>query len=71
MEDTPIERLAFGAAVHKKLKNNFIDTVGDLMDAFRSGEIKWICSASALRQIKTVLQNAHIDIPDASAPASK
>lgn len=69
--DIPIERLAFGAAVHKKLKNNMVDTVGDLLEAFRTQQIRWMCSASHIKKIRQVLETAHIELPDGAAPAEK
>ena len=64
VKDTPIERLALGSAIIKKLKNNFVDTVGDLTEAIHTGQIRWMCSQKALKQIRTVLCTAGIEIPD-------
>lgn len=64
VKDTPIERLALGSAIIKKLKNNFVDTVGDLTEAIHTGQIRWMCSPKALKQIRTVLCTAGIEIPD-------
>lgn len=63
-KDMPIERLALGSAIIKKLKNNFVDTVGDLTEAIHTGQIRWMCSPKALKQIRTVLCTAGIEIPD-------
>ena len=63
-KDMPIERLALGSAIIKKLKNNFVDTVGDLTEAIRTGQIRWMCSPKAMKQIRTVLGTAGIEIPD-------
>lgn len=63
-KEMPIERLALGSAIIKRLKNNFVDTVGDLLDAIRTGQIRWMCSPKALKQIRTVLCTAGIEIPD-------
>lgn len=71
MKDMPIERLALGAAIIKKLKSNFVDTVEDLTDAIRTGQLRWMCSPKAQKQIRTVLGTAGIDIPDGAAPAEK
>lgn len=64
VKDTPIERLALGSAIIKRLKNNFVDTVGDLIEAIHTGQIRWMCSTKALKQIRTVLCTAGIEIPD-------
>lgn len=64
VKDTPIERLALGSAIIKRLKNNFVDTVGDLTEAIHTGQIRWMCSPKALKQIRTVLCTAGIEIPD-------
>lgn len=63
-KDMPIERLALGSAIIRKLKNNFVDTVGDLTEAIHTGQIRWMCSPKALKQIRTVLCTAGIEIPD-------
>lgn len=63
-KDMPIERLALGSAIIKKLKDNFVDTVGDLTEAIRTGQLRWMCSAKAQKQIRTVLCTAGIEIPD-------
>lgn len=63
-KDMPIERLALGSAIIKRLKNNFVDTVGDLTEAIHNGQIRWMCSPKALKQIRTVLCTAGIDIPE-------
>lgn len=70
-KDMPIERLALGSATIRRLKNNFVDTVGDLTDAIRTGQLRWMCSPKAQKQIRTVLCTAGIDIPDGAAPAEK
>lgn len=62
-KDMPIERLALGSAIVKRLKNNFVDTVDDLLEAIRSGQIRWMCSPKAQKQIRTVLGTAGIEIP--------
>ena len=58
-----ITKLALGAACITKLKKNYIDTVEELQAAFRSGEIRLICSGTMLRKIRTVLETAKIEIP--------
>ena len=63
-KDMPIERLALGSAIIKRLKNNFVDTVGDLTESIHTGQIRWMCSPKALKQIRTVLCTAGIDIPE-------
>lgn len=70
-KDMPIERLALGAAIIKKLKSNFVDTVEDLPDAIRTGQLRWMCSPKAQKQIRTVLGTAGIEIPDGAAPTEK
>ena len=64
VKEMPIERLALGSAIIKRLKNNFVDTVGDLTEAIRTGQIRWMCSPKALKQIHTVLCTAGIAVPD-------
>lgn len=64
VKEIPIERLALGSAIIKRLKNNFVDTVGDLLDAIHTGQIRWMCSPKAMKQIRTVLCTAGIEIPD-------
>lgn len=59
-----ITKLALGSAIVAKLKNNFIDTVEDLQHAFRTGEIRIICRPVMLRKIRTVMETAHIEIPE-------
>ena len=63
VKEMPIERLALGSAIVKRLKNNFVDTVDDLLEAIRSGQIRWMCSPKAQKQIRTVLDTAGIEIP--------
>lgn len=58
-----ITKLAIGTAAVTKLSRNFITTVEELQDAFRTGEIRNICSATMLRKIRTVMATAHIEIP--------
>ena len=58
-----ITKLAIGSAAVAKLSRNFITTVEELQEAFRTGEIKYICSATMLRKIRTVMVTAHIEIP--------
>lgn len=58
-----ITKLAIGTAAVTKLSRNFITTVEELQDAFRTGEIRHICSKAMLRKIRTVLETAHIEIP--------
>lgn len=62
-KDMPIEKLALGAAIIKRLKNNFVDTVGDLLDAMASGQLRMMCSPKAQKQIRTVLATAGIEFP--------
>lgn len=64
VKEMPIERLALGSAIIKRLKNNYVDTVGDLTYAIHTGQIKWMCSPKAQKQIRTVLGTAGIEIPD-------
>lgn len=70
-KDTPIERLALGSATIRRLKNNFVDNVGDLLDAIRTGQLRWMCSPKVQKQIRTVLATAGIEIPDGAAPAEE
>jgi len=58
-----ITKLAIGSAAVAKLSRNFITTVEELQDAFRTGEIRYICSATMLRKIRTVMETAHIEVP--------
>lgn len=58
-----ITKLAIGSAAVAKLSRNFITTVEKLQDAFRTGEIRHICSKAMLRKIRTVMETAHIEIP--------
>lgn len=60
----PLERLALGAAIYSKCKANYIDTTEELLQAFESGLIRTVFSSPQISQIKTVLHNAHIDVPD-------
>ena len=60
----PLERLALGAAIYSKCKANYIDSTEELLQAFGSGEIRRVFSSPQITQIKTVLQNAHIEVPD-------
>ena len=61
---TTLEHLAIGASVYSKCKQNMIDTTEDLLNAFRSGEIKRIFNGTVIKAIKTVLTNAKIEVPD-------
>ena len=58
-----ITKLAIGSAAVAKLSRNFITTVEELQEAFRTGEIRYICSATMLRKIRTVMETAHIEVP--------
>lgn len=58
-----ITKLAIGSAAIAKLSRNFITTVEELQEAFRTGEIRYICSATMLRKIRTVMETAHIEVP--------
>ena len=58
-----ITKLAICTAAVAKLSRNFITTVEELQEAFRTGEIRYICSATMLRKIRTVMEPAHIEIP--------
>lgn len=69
--EMPIERLALGSATIRRLKNNFVDTVGDLLDAIRTDQLRWMCSPKAQKQIRTVLATAGIEIPDGAAPTEE
>lgn len=60
----PLERLALGAAIYSKCKANYIDTTEELLDALSSGLAKTVFSSQQIATIKTVLHNAHIDIPE-------
>ena len=60
----PLEKLAIGAAIYSKCKANYIDTTEELLDALSSGLAKTVFSSQQIATIKTVLHNAHIDIPD-------
>lgn len=59
-----LEHLAIGASVYSKCKVNMIDTTEDLLNAFRSGEIKRIFNGTVIKAIKTVLTNAKIEVPE-------
>lgn len=61
---TTLEHLAIGASVYSKCKVNMIDTTEDLLNAFRSGEIKRIFNGTVINAIKTVLTNAKIEVPE-------
>lgn len=61
---TTLEHLAIGASVYSKCKVNMIDTTEDLLEAFRSGEIKRIFNGTVIKAIKTVLTNAKIEVPE-------
>lgn len=65
----PLERLALGAAIYSKCKANYIDSTEELLQAFESGEIRRLFSSPQITQIKTVLHNAHIDIPETQEAA--
>lgn len=69
--EMPIERLALGSATIRRLKNNFVDSVGDLLEAIHTGQLRWMCSQKAQKQIFTVLATAGIEIPDGAAPAEE
>ena len=58
-----ITKLAIGSAAVAKLSRNFITTVEELQEAFRTGEIRYICSAAMLHKIRTVMETAHIEVP--------
>ena len=58
-----ITKLAIGSAAVAKLSRNYITTVEELQEAFRTGAIRYICSATMLRKIRTVMATAHIEIP--------
>lgn len=58
-----ITKLAIGSAAVAKLSRNFITTVEELQEAFRTGEIRYICSTTMLRKIRTVMETAHIEVP--------
>ena len=60
----PLERLALGAAIYSKCKANYIDSTEELLQAFESGLIRTVFSSPQISQIKTVLHNAHIEVPD-------
>lgn len=60
----PLEKLAIGAAIYSKCKANYIDTTEELLDALSSGLAKTVFSSQQLATIKTVLHNAHIEVPD-------
>lgn len=64
----PLERLALGAAIYSKCKANYIDSTEELLQAFESGLIRTVFSSPQISSIKTVLRNAHIEIPDKAAP---
>lgn len=59
-----LEHLAIGASVYSKCKVNMIDTTEELLNAFRSGEIKRIFNGTVIKAIKTVLTNAKIEVPE-------
>lgn len=61
---TTLEHLAIGASVYSKCKVNMIDTTEDLLEAFRTGEIKRIFNGTVIKAIKTVLTNANIEVPE-------
>lgn len=58
-----ITKLAIGSSAATKLSRNFITTVEELQEAFRTGAIRHICSAAMLRKIRTVMETAHIEVP--------
>ena len=60
----PLERLALGAAIYSKCKANYIDSTEELLQAFESGLIRTVFSSPQISTIKTVLHNAHIEVPD-------
>ena len=65
----PLEKLAIGAAIYSKCKANYIDTTEELLDALSSGLAKTVFSSQQIATIKTVLHNAHIDIPEQNEAA--
>lgn len=65
----PLEKLAIGAAIYSKCKANYIDTTEELLDALSSGLAKTVFSSQQIASIKTVLHNAHIDIPETQEAA--
>ena len=60
----PLEMLAIGAAIYSKCKANYIDTTEELLDALSSGLARTVFSSQQIASIKTVLHNAHIEVPD-------
>ena len=60
----PLEKLAIGAAIYSKCKANYIDTTEELLDALSSGLARTVFSSQQIATIKTVLHNAHIEVPD-------
>lgn len=60
----PLEHLALGAAIYSKCKANYIDSTEELLQAFESGLIRTVFSSPQISTIKTVLHNAHIEVPD-------
>lgn len=60
----PLERLALGASIYSKCKANYIDTTEELLGALSSGLAKTVFSSQQIATIKTVLHNAHIEVPD-------
>lgn len=66
----PLEHLALGAAIYSKCKANYIDSTEELLQAFESGLIRTVFSSPQISTIKTVLHNAHIEVPDI-VPASQ
>lgn len=64
-----LERLAIGALIYSKCKANYIDTTQDLVDSLSSGLAATIFNASQIKQIRTVLGNAKIEIPEKAKAA--
>lgn len=58
-----ITKLAIGSAAVAKLSRNYITTVEELQEAFRTGAIRYMCSSTMLRKIRTVMETAHIEVP--------
>ena len=66
-----LEQLAIGASAYSKCKQNLIDTVEDLQEAFRTGTARSIFSGSMIETIREVLGKAKIDIPEEGAPPAQ
>lgn len=63
-----LEQLAIGAAAYGKCKSNHIDTVEELLDAFRTGAIKKIMKPDMIRSVRQVLTVAGITVPEEQLP---